>query len=81
MSNELIMPFLEQDEKFVHGFECGQIWEWMQAKRIFKDYLIHQINEQQIEMMCENFGYEYNFERTAETWTIFNATPSGWNTN
>jgi hypothetical protein len=76
MSNELLMPFIgtNDDPKFVHGFECGQVWTLMKNKTKFDNYIIHSCNIPQIEMMCRHFYYEYRIENIDETWSALHGS-------
>jgi hypothetical protein len=55
----LLMPFLDEGENFTNGFECGQLWEKMSKDEVITSKLVHSVNCNQIELMCEHFGYEY----------------------
>ena len=70
----LLMPFIDQSENFVHGFECGQIWEKLEWRRNLADYMIHTVNRKQIEMMCFRAGYNCAIEDLGNGWSKFNAT-------
>ncbi len=64
MSNtyNMLMPFIEQSEVFVLGFECGQIWENCEAGKQFNEKLIHTKNTKQISMIMNRYGYAFNIE-------------------
>lgn len=65
----MLMPFIEQDPMFAHGFECGQIWERLESNYKFDNYLCHTENINQIEMMLKRFHYKFRFDRLNETWS------------
>lgn len=50
-----LMPFIDESESFVHGFECGQIWQKLQGGNSFVGYTIHTENSAQIQMICDHF--------------------------
>ena len=60
--NILLMPFLDESPSFVHGFECGKLWQDLDAGKSFTDATVHNANVSQIKMMCEHFGYEYSLK-------------------
>ncbi len=64
--NTLLMPFIDESESFTLGFECGQIWEKISQGETLDKYLCHSENEEQIKMICESFGVQYNFEEAKE---------------
>ncbi len=69
----LVMPFVDPSHSFVHGFECGQIWEKMTNSGEFKKQLIHVSNKKQIEMLCARFHYSFIIEDYDETWCYLTA--------
>ncbi len=72
MKYEILMPFVDESESFTHGFECGQIWEWAKAGKIFDNYISHSTNKIQIEKILALYGYDYSIELIDNTWsTIF----------
>lgn len=70
-----LMPFVGDNDhiKFVHGFECGQIWQRMERGEVLKDYLFHTENTKQVEMMCRRFHYEFSMNEISETFSMLNA--------
>lgn len=70
MSNEniLLMPFLDESESFVHGFECGKLWNLMEEGECVERQLIHSTNIKQIEMMADTFGIIADIEIIDGTW-------------
>jgi hypothetical protein len=70
MTNEnvLLMPFFDESENFVYGFECGRIWQIIESGECLKKYLIHTENKKQIELMCRTFVLECEIEIYDETW-------------
>ena len=56
---DLLMPFVKSNASFVHGFECGQIWEWAKNGKVFNNYVFHSENKIQVEMILELHGYDY----------------------
>lgn len=57
-----IMTFLIQDEVFTLGFECGQIWEKIQAGEVFEKYAVHTANTEQIKLIGETFGVDVEID-------------------
>lgn len=51
----LIMPFVDESESFVHGFECGIIWEKIKSSERLYEHLFHVENSAQVQMMCDAF--------------------------
>lgn len=51
------MPFIDASESFTNGFECGQIYQMMERKEVFENYLIHSCNKEQIKLIAIRFGY------------------------
>lgn len=74
MSNKLLMPFIDESESFVHGFECGQIWEKMSEGQQLIAYLFHSENIDQVHLICEHFKCEYVISPFDETWSYLTAT-------
>lgn len=75
MKPVLLMPFLDESESFTNGFECGRIWQEVNAGETFASYLAHKCNQKQIEMIFEHFGYEYLIVDAGEGWIYLTATP------
>jgi len=67
--NTLLMKFLIQDEVFTLGFECGQIWEKIEAGEVFERHLIHTKNIDQIKLIGETFGVQVEIEYVNEDWS------------
>lgn len=67
--NVLLMPFFDESESFVHGFECGKIWQLIEDGESVEKYLIHTENKKQIELICSTFGLISNIEEYDETWS------------
>jgi hypothetical protein len=65
----LLMPFLDESESFVHGFECGKIWQLIEEGESVENYLIHTVNQKQIELMCRTFGLDCGIEIIDDTWS------------
>ena len=68
------MAFIEQSELFVHGFECGQIWEQARNGNQFDEYPFHTINEDQVKLILELHGYKYTIESLDDPWCILSGT-------
>lgn len=69
---DLIMPFIDETSNFVHGFECGCIWEWAQNGKSFNNYIFHTANKLQTEKILTLHGYDFRIELVDNTWsTIF----------
>lgn len=52
----LLMAFDDQSKSFVHGYECGQIWEIMSRKEPI-ERMVHTANVGQIKQMAEVLMY------------------------
>ena len=68
--NVLLMPFLDKSESFVHGFECGKIWQLIEEGDTIERYLIHVVNIEQIELMCKTFELKCEIDIVDDTWVI-----------
>ena len=68
------MPFIDQSDKFVRGFECGQIWVMAQEGKDFKEYPFHSVNAGQIKMTLKLHGYEHTIEILDEPWSILSGS-------
>lgn len=66
--NILLMPFLDESESFVHGFECGKIWQLIEDGEVIENYLVHVANKDQIELMCKTFNLDNEFSIINEDW-------------
>lgn len=74
--NELLMPFIDESENFVNGFECGQIWQQMSLGLEIDNRPVHNNNLKQIEMIANNHGYEITFENANDDfWHYLSAKP------
>lgn len=69
----LLMPFVDESENFVHGFECGQIWEKIEWRKNLVDYMFHTVNTKQVELMCQRAGYDFTIEEIGNGWSKLNA--------
>lgn len=76
MEGKMLMPFKDLSESFVHGFECGQIWEKMVGNQSFDAYLFHVKNRKQVEMICQRFQYEFKIEQLNEEWCTLSGKPN-----
>lgn len=70
---ELIMPFLDNSHSFSHGFQCGQVWELINSKYKFNNYLLHTKNIKQVEMMLKRSFYEHSITKIDKYWCYLNA--------
>lgn len=70
MSKEstLLMPFLDESSSFVHGFECGKLWNQIEEGETVELQLIHTENVNQIELMCKSFGVYHEIKIYDDTW-------------
>lgn len=66
------MKFVTDDPVFTLGFECGQIWELLTAGETFDKKACHIENIEQITMICETYGCQYEIEVYDDSW--FNLT-------
>ena len=71
---QLLMPFIDGTKPFVHGFECGQIWEQAKNGNLFNDYPFHTTNESQVKMILELYSYQYTIERLDNPWCILSGS-------
>lgn len=71
---KLLMSFIDESDSFVHGFECGKIWEQMISGREINT-MVHKSNMKQLEMICEYHNYHSTFTDADETWMKFTASP------
>jgi hypothetical protein len=55
MINSLLMPFIEQSEIYVHGFEAGMIWQILERGEQILGRIIHLENSAQIQMICDYY--------------------------
>lgn len=69
------MPFFDESESFVHGFECGKIWEKIEQGEVFDSHLIHTENIKQIELMCKTFNVDFEISVVNETWSYLTLMP------
>lgn len=76
MTTSMIMPFKDQSESFTHGFECGLIWQKMDAGESFNRYVFHKKNEMEVEKMCKRFHYEYLLIFINDEWSELTAKRS-----
>jgi len=60
----LVMPFLDGSKSFVHGFECGQVWEEMERGEPIERN-INAANIEQIRLMAKVHDYKVDFEEYA----------------
>lgn len=65
----LLMRFVDESPSFVHGYECGRMWEWFDRHMEFDNYLFHTANTEQIRMMCIRFHYTCRIDYIDETWS------------
>ena len=74
MSFELILPFNNDDENFIHGFEAGRIWTLMEENPDKLPGLIfHAVNAEMVMRMLESRGLPLVAEFTDdERWMRFN---------
>lgn len=68
MDNTLLMPFLDQSETYVLGFEAGQIWQLIEDGECLERKLIHIKNIEQMKLICETFGVQPEIETVNDTW-------------
>lgn len=66
--NICIMPFLNESKDFVLGFECGQIWDRLDKEEELILAIVHTENASQIKLMCEHYGYEFDYDTLDESW-------------
>jgi hypothetical protein len=73
----LLMPFLDESETFVLGFECGQIWQMLTDGEVFNGRLIHTQNTEQIKMICEAHGAPFSISYCDDTWSNLTVSSIG----
>ena len=77
---DLIMAFIDETKSFVHGFECGRLWEWMTEGKDFDNYLIHSKNNKQVKKMLKIYEYDYRIEKIDNVFsTIFGTNKAKFN--
>lgn len=57
----LLMSFVDQSHSFVHGYECGKLWELMDRGEPI-DQNVHSANAEQIRMMAKHHDYKIELE-------------------
>ena len=72
---EKMMPFKDQSESFVRGFECGIIWEFLKRGDNIVGLVVSGKNKDQIKLMCDIFSYDYTFNTFGLDLVILEATP------
>lgn len=55
-----LMAFFDESVSFCNGFECGQIWQRMDAKEPLAQN-VHAANVEQIKAMADVHGYQVDF--------------------
>lgn len=53
-----IMPFIDESPEFVHGFECGKIWEVLRMGDELTNHPVHTENSAQLQMICDYYKVE-----------------------
>lgn len=77
MNTTLLMPFFDESESFVNGFETGQIWEQIKNGEEIWKRPIHTSNEKQISAMCEMFGCTFCIGNTeSKEWMWLSISPT-----
>jgi len=72
-----LVPFTDQSPSFVHGFQCGAIWQEMQGRGEIEPRPVNSINRLTLERMCDAAGYVPVFKPTEmEEWIEFSASPA-----
>lgn len=71
----LLMPFIDESESFTKGFECGQIWELLEAGEMIDNRPCHEENKEQIKMICELFNCNYTLEEAGYGWIYLTVKP------
>lgn len=73
------MPFIDESEEFVHGFECGQVWEKLKSGGSLVGYLIHTENSAQIQMICDYYKVRCKIEvhKDDSTWSCLTTAEEG----
>lgn len=74
--NETLMTFIDQSESFALGFECGLMWQKMDAGESFTKYVFHRKNEKEVEKMCRRFHYRYLLIFLNDEWSELTANRS-----
>ena len=68
MSMELVLPFLNQTEDFVLGFEAGTVWHAMRSGENLIEGTYHERNRAQLLMMAQRAGYGTTYEAPQDGW-------------
>lgn len=69
MSDTLIMPFIDESKSFTEGFECGMIWGLIKSGECLDNHPIHNVNVEQVKMICETFGADYSITGFCDGWS------------
>lgn len=64
----LLMPFVNETKDFTLGFECGIIWQKIQAGEPIDQFLFHVSNARQVAMICKHFDVRFDIKNVDETW-------------
>lgn len=71
----MLYPFLTDDSNWVLGYECGMMSEKMRNSDEFDEYVFHSKNADQLKVILDHYGYEYNITISDEDWSYLNAKP------
>ena len=77
--NELLIPFVTDSQDFCHGWECGTICEKMERGQRLENYMMHEANIKQIELVARRYHYTVDFEVLSDGWAIMHAVQTGAN--
>ncbi len=68
--NELLIPFLTDEPMFVLGWECGTIGALMGKGHRFENYMMHEQNRKQVEVIARHYLYSVKFIPVDEGWCM-----------
>lgn len=66
----MVIDFIDDSINFVHGFECGLIWNKIENGIHLVGYMIHTENSAQVQGICDYFKVHCKIEVCKE--------PTGW---
>lgn len=72
----LVVSFPDQSASFVHGFECGMIWQAMKDRTAIS-MTVHNANAECLQRMARHHGYSCVLERYDDTWSTATLTQAG----
>ncbi|TCU34029.1 hypothetical protein [Rhizobium azibense] len=75
---QCLVPFPDQSDSFVNGFEAGMVWQRMiNGERLIggnEEIAMHSANADVFRRMASAHGYDVTVERCDQEWAIFTFT-------